>query len=292
MVLSALVVRAGDPISTEALADALWGDDAAGVVGEGRPGLRRAAAQAARARRPSSRGRPGYRLTLSEDELDHRLFERLLERAREALAGGDPARASYLVAGGAGPVAGRRWRTWRSGSRAGWRPARLEGLRMDAEELRVEAEIARRPRAGGAGAGARAGRRRRRSGSGAGRCSPPRCYQAGRQAEALGALKRARAMLVDELGLDPGPRARRARAAAAAAGPVADPAGGAARSAPSAPTAGCCPTTPRTPTRSSAGRTTSRRACGGCATRGVLAVVGPVGRRQVLAGPRRGGRLA
>ena len=74
-------------------------------------------------------------------------------------------------------------------------------------------------------------------------------------------------MLVDELGLDPGPRARRARAAAAAAGPVADAGRARARSAPSAPTAGCCRTTPRTPTRSSAARTTSRPACGGCGTR-------------------------
>ena len=47
VVLSALVVRAGEPISTEALADALWGDQLARVVGEGGPGLRRAAAEAA-----------------------------------------------------------------------------------------------------------------------------------------------------------------------------------------------------------------------------------------------------
>lgn len=65
MVLSALVVNAREPLSTEVLADALWGD-----------ALPASWAKVVR-----------YRLTLGDDELDHRLFERLLERGREALAG-------------------------------------------------------------------------------------------------------------------------------------------------------------------------------------------------------------
>ena len=91
VVLSALVVRAGEPISTEALADALWGEALPaswakvvhGCVARLRKRLGVAAIES---------GPAGYRLTLSDDELDHRLFERLLELGREALAGDDPER--------------------------------------------------------------------------------------------------------------------------------------------------------------------------------------------------------
>lgn len=38
-------------------------------------------------------------------------------------------------------------------------------------------------------------------------------YRAGRQGEALGAYQRARALLADELGVDPGPELRRLEAA-------------------------------------------------------------------------------
>ena len=203
VVLSALVVRAGDPISTDSLADALWGDTPPAtwtkVVQGSVMRLRKRLGVAAIESESS-----GYRLALSEDELDHRLFERLLERGREALAGGDPARSAYVV-----QEALDLWR----GSTAfpdleEWEPgrveaARLAGLRLDAEELLVEAETAsghapavlERARA----LVAQAPFRERRWA-----LLATALYQAGRQAEALGAVKRARAMLVDELGLDPG----------------------------------------------------------------------------------------
>ena len=258
VVLSALVVRAGDPISAEALADALWGDIVPATWTKVVQGcvvrLRKMLGAAAIESGPS-----GYRLTLTEDELDHRLFERLLERGREALAGGDPERASYLVT-----EALDLWRGRALADLEEWEPgrveaARLEGLRMDAEELRVEAEI----RAGRAPAVleqaralvAQAPFRERRWA-----LLATALHQAGpagggprrREAGPGDAGRRAR----------PGsrPRARRARAAAPAAGPVAVARRRAARSAPPVPIAGCCPTTPTTPTRSSAARTTSRRA--------------------------------
>lgn len=202
VVLSALVVHAREPMSTEALADALWGNALpaswAKVVYGCVWRLRKVLGAAAIDKVPS-----GYRLTLGDDELDHRRFERLLERGREALAGDDPARSLFLVEEGLG-----LWRGRALADLEEWEPgrveaARLEGLRMDAEELRVEAEL----RAGHAQAVleqarvlvARAPFRERRWA-----LLATALYQSGRQREALGALQRARTMLVDELGLDPG----------------------------------------------------------------------------------------
>lgn len=203
VVLSALVVRAGDPVSTEGLADALWGEQhpaswskvVQGCVVRLRKRLGTAAIES---------GSFGYRLALSDDELDLRLFERALERAREALAGADPARASYVVR-----EALDLWRGRALEDLDEWEPGRveaqrLEGLRMDAEELLVEAEtdaghalsVLERARA----LVAQAPFRERRWA-----LLATALYQAGRQRDALGAIKRARTMLVDELGLDSGP---------------------------------------------------------------------------------------
>ncbi len=202
VVLSALVVRGGDPLSTEALADALWGADVPaswakvvhGCVARLRKQLGAAAIES---------GGAGYRLALTERELDCRRFERLFERARDALSGDDPERTSYLV-----QEALDLWRGRALADLDEWEPgrveaARLEGLRMDAEELHVEAET----RAGhprdvlplARALVAQAPFRERRWA-----LLARALHQAGRQAEALTALKQARAMLVDQLGLDPG----------------------------------------------------------------------------------------
>lgn len=203
VVLSALVVRAGDPVSTEGLADALWGERLpaswAKVVQGCIVRLRKRLGAAA-----IESGSFGYRLALSNDELDLRLFERCLGRAREALAGDDPARSSFVVQEGLDLWRGRALEDLDE-----WEPGRveaqrLEGLRMDAEELWVEAEtgaghapaVLERARA----LVAQAPFRERRWA-----LLSTALYLAGRQREALEAVKQARAMLVDDLGLDPGP---------------------------------------------------------------------------------------
>jgi DNA-binding SARP family transcriptional activator/WD40 repeat protein len=203
VVLSALVVRAGTPVTQGALADALWADEVPTTWTKVVQGcivrLRKVLGPAAIESGPS-----GYRLTLSEDELDHRIFERLLERSREAIASGDPTRSSYLV-----QEALDLWRGPALGDLEEWAPGRLEaerleGLRMDAEEVWVEAEIAsgrsqwvlERARV----LVAETPFRERRWA-----LLATALYHAGRQPEALGALQRARTMLVAELGLDPGP---------------------------------------------------------------------------------------
>ncbi len=202
VVLSALVVRAGDPISTEALADVLWGEDPpaswAKVVHGCIARLRKRLGAAAIESDVS-----GYRLRVTEAEIDSRRFQWLFERARETLAGGDPQRTFHLV-----QEALDLWRGQALSDLEEWEPgrveaARLDGLRMDADELRIEAatragrarDVLDRARA----LVAQAPFRERRWA-----LLAVALHQAGRQADALAALKRARTMLVDELGLDPG----------------------------------------------------------------------------------------
>ena len=207
VVLSALVVRAGDGCSTEVLADALWGESQPaswakvvhGCVSRLRKQLGTSAIES---------GSAGYRLVVNEVEVDARAFERRLGRAHEALDGGDPERASYLV-----EEALALWRGRALTDVEEWEPgrveaARLEGLRMEAEELFVEA----RTNAGHGAAVVESARslvaqapfRERRW------CLLAMAlHQAGRQAEALAALRRARTMLGNELGLDPGPELAR-----------------------------------------------------------------------------------
>ena len=202
MVLSALLVRGGDTSSTDPLVDVLWGDDPPassakvvhGCIARLRKRLGAAAIESAAG---------GYRLTVNDTEVDSRQFERLFDRARETMADGDPQRAVHLAR-----EALDLWRGRALADLADWDPgrveaARLEGLRQDAEELLVEAEtragrardVVERARALVAAAPFR---ERRWA------LLAVALHQAGRQAEALAALKRARTMLVDELGLDPG----------------------------------------------------------------------------------------
>ena len=202
VVLQTLVVRADQTVSKEVLADALYGDNlpatwpkvVQGCVARLRKSLGVEAIQTTAY---------GYRLVVHDDQLDSRTFERLLGRARDHLADRDPDRASYVLT-----EALALWRGPALPDLIEWEPGRVEaerldGLRMDAQELRIEAEIA-------------AGRsrncldeartlvqeaqfRERRW------CLFARAlYDSGRQTEALDVLSRARRMLRDEFGLDPG----------------------------------------------------------------------------------------
>ena len=204
VVLEVLVVRANEVVDPEVLADAVWSDAppvswtkvVQGCISRLRKHIGRDAIET------TSYG--GYVLRLSDDQIDSRRFERLVARARNHLTDGDPDRATFAL-----DEALSLWRGRALADLDDWEPGRteaerLDGLRMDAQELRVEAEIAAgRARASleDAQALVRQAPFRERRWALLARA----LYLSGRQAEALDVLGQARRMLRVELGLDPGP---------------------------------------------------------------------------------------
>ena len=152
--------------------------------------------------------RPGYVLHVDEDALDAARFERMVDEARQAVAGG---RAEEAAAGLAQALA-----LWRGGllddfageafSRG--EAARLEELRLAAAEDWIEAELSLGNHA------TVVGEVRRWADA-----NPLRerlwaqlmlaLYRSDRQAEALRAFRELRSNLAEELGIDPSPALRR-----------------------------------------------------------------------------------
>ena len=203
VVLAALAIRPGEVVSAERLADALWGEHPPASWNKVVPGcilrLRRALGVDAIETTPF-----GYRLALAADQVDVQRFERLLERGRELLTSGQPERAQHTL-----DEALDLWRGLPLTDLDGWEHARIEAarlteLRLSTEECQLDAAL----RAGrhaevlarAQTAVAQAPLRERRWG-----LLAVAQYRAGRQAEALRTLRRARKVLGDELGLDPGP---------------------------------------------------------------------------------------
>ncbi|GLW54730.1 AfsR/SARP family transcriptional regulator [Kitasatospora phosalacinea] len=207
-VLARLVAADGRMVATDTLVDDLWTDPPVRAVGA----LRTFVAALRRALEPERPPRtpprllvtegPGYALRLPRDAVDVHRFEDALARARrtpDALADLDAARAAWR-----GPA-------YADVTDAAWarrERTRLEELRLEATELRARilldsgtgaelvaelgAHVAEHPwREPAWGLLARA------------------LHRAGRQADALATLRRARTMLADRLGLDPGADLRR-----------------------------------------------------------------------------------
>src|SRR4051812_6225321 len=140
VVLEVLVMRSGLAVPGDQLADALWGErvpDSAAKVLQGcilrlRRQLGRDAIDTATS---------GYRLSVPAQDIDVRAFEALIGRARRMLSVGEPERTQYL--------AGQALALWRGPSYTEleeWEPGRIEAgrlneLRLEAEELRVDACI-------------------------------------------------------------------------------------------------------------------------------------------------------
>ena len=198
-VLTVLLLRAGEVVSTDFLIDAVWGDEpprtAPTSLQNSIVALRKALGPELLRTKP-----PGYVLDVNGDSLDLRRFEHLVHEA----AGKDPAERAALLREALG--------LWRGDPLAEFtfepfapEVRRLEELRLVTEEDWLDAELA------------------------AGRSAElvPRLeslvaqyplrerlrgllmlalYRSGRQADALAAYQDARRDLVEELGLEPGPQ--------------------------------------------------------------------------------------
>ncbi|MFJ2808592.1 BTAD domain-containing putative transcriptional regulator [Kitasatospora sp. NPDC087271] len=219
-VLARLVAAEGRMVTTDTLVDDLWTDPPARAVGA----LRTFVAALRRALEPDRPPRdpprvivtegPGYALRLPREDVDVHRFQDTLARARRGpgtVPGPDTATGPDTVADLSAALKDWRGPAYADVTGAAWAQrerTQLEELRLEGVELRARllldsgegaglvaelgAHVAEQPwREPAWGLLARA------------------LYRAGRQADALATLRRARAMLVDQLGLDPGAELRR-----------------------------------------------------------------------------------
>ena len=199
VVLAALTVRLGEPVSADRLADLLWGDDlpaswpklVQGCVVRLRKQLGQHAIETSSL---------GYRLVVQREEIDAQRFALEVDRARKLLTAGEAERARTVLI-----QALALWRGSPLVELDGWDTGRIEAVRLEelrhsAEELYVEASL----RAGlhdhvlakAAALVAEEPLRERRWA-----LLATAQYQNGRQGEALATLRRLRSVLDRDLGL-------------------------------------------------------------------------------------------
>src|SRR4051794_8981194 len=198
--LGILLLHPGEVVSRDHLVDALWGERPPETATKA---LQVHVSQLRKAQLAIETRSPGYALRVEPDALDAARFERLARDGAAALAAGEAERASALLSEGLALWRGPPLADLAYASFAQPEIARLEELRLDALEERVEADLA-------LGRGGLVGelealvarhplRERLR------RQLMLALYRAGRQAEALEAYRDARTTLVEELGLEPSP---------------------------------------------------------------------------------------
>jgi WD40 repeat protein/DNA-binding SARP family transcriptional activator/class 3 adenylate cyclase/energy-coupling factor transporter ATP-binding protein EcfA2 len=227
LVLGLLLARVNSPVSVDALMDAVWGDRPP------RTAERTVHAYVARVRRTLEPRRPrgepstvlatvgrGYQLRLDATQLDATRFGDLAKRGSDQLARGDDA-ASSTLRQALGLWRGEAFGEFREVEACVAEGRRLEELRLGLVEDRVDADLA-------------AGQSTELVGEIEAllREEPFRerlwgqlmlaLYRSGRQRDALEAYQRARTLLADELGIEPGPDLRRLEAAVLAQDPSLD----------------------------------------------------------------------
>ena len=146
---------------------------------------------------------PGYAFRVDDEAVDAWRFERLLGEAR-GLDRSGPAKARALLAEALGLWQGPAYAEVADEPWAVAEAARLEQLRLVADELLVE-ETLRDGAAAEAVPAAEVLTRRHPLREESWRLLALALWGSGRQADALAALRRARGTLAEELGLDPGP---------------------------------------------------------------------------------------
>lgn len=202
-VLLALAVRQGGSVTADELVDAVWG---AQPPASAHKNLQSCVVRLRKALGPDAidTTQDGYRLAVPADDLDAAQFEAQVNRARDLLALGEADRVVFQL-----ERALALWRGPAFADLADWAPARreagrLEELRMDAEELLLDAELRRGhsrkvlPRAHDMVRTAPLRERRWE-------LLALAQYRTGAQGEALRSIRRLRAVLARELGIDPSP---------------------------------------------------------------------------------------
>jgi DNA-binding SARP family transcriptional activator/Tfp pilus assembly protein PilF len=209
-VLAALLLQANQVVATDRLVALVWGErppaTARNTLQTLVRRLRRLLAPADQpgADQPLLTRPPGYLLRVERDRLDLTRFEDLARRGREALASGRPAAAGQLL--------GEAINLWRGAPLADvaveelrrTAGTRLEEWYLQAVEQRLEAELRRGRHAESIG------ELRRLVAEHPLREQPygqlmRALHEAGRPAEALDAYRVLREVLVDQLGIEPGP---------------------------------------------------------------------------------------
>ena len=225
--LAELLINANQVVSVDRLVEAVWGEDAPETAAKT---LQTYVLQLRKAvepgRAPGTTGEvlltrdSGYLLAVQPEQVDALRFQCLVEEGREALSASEPERAAAALAAGLALWRGPALADVASGSLAQPEAIRLEELRLAALEDRIEADLAvgRRELVGELEQlVARHPLRERLWGQ-----LMVALYRSGRQADALRAFQRARAVLIDELGIEPGPELRRLEAAVLAQDPALD----------------------------------------------------------------------
>jgi predicted ATPase/DNA-binding SARP family transcriptional activator len=203
----ALALRAPETVSVDELLEALWGDAQPGGA------VQALQKHISRLRRRLGEGSPlhhrgaGYTLDVDPLVLDSRRFEDLLQRARVELGRDEAERAAADLRAALALWRGEALAEHRYDEFAQREIARLEELRVEAIEDRLAAELA---------AGASADlvgelqalvaqyplRERLRA------QLMVALYRTGRQAEALETMREGRELMVEQLGIEPGPDLR------------------------------------------------------------------------------------
>ncbi len=205
--LARLLLDAGRTVSVDRLLDDLWGDEIPGtavkMVQIYVSGLRKIVGSDRLVTQPS-----GYRFTLAAgDELDLQTFERRAGEGRTALSQGDPVTAAERLAAALALWRGPALAEFGTEPFAPAEADRLEEMRLAAVADRIDAELA-------------LGRARELIGEleALSAQHPLRertreqmmlaLYRSGRQGDALAAYHAFRAVLDEQLGLEPSPRLR------------------------------------------------------------------------------------
>jgi DNA-binding SARP family transcriptional activator len=225
LLLAHLLARPNQVVSVEALVQGLWGEQppptAAKTLQSHVKRLRRVL-EPGRARGAVGEvlvtRQPGYLLRVAPGALDAARFEELTDKARRALADGAAPAAGAMLREALGLWQGQAFEEFLDTDVGAAESDRLAELRLVAQEDRIEADL-------------QVGRHRELVAEleGLVRDQPLRerlwaqlllaLYRAGRQADALLAYQRARSVLVEELGIDPGAELRRLHAAVLAQDP-------------------------------------------------------------------------